>query len=302
MASPALQALIDASAGAAGSLFTCYLLYPLDLAKTQIQSGATKDVRSTLLQILREHGVLGLFEGLGPRALQTVLQNFIYFYAYAWLKQRHQQLGHQPTAVANTALGVLAGIANLTVTLPLETVVVQLQTQPQGADERRSAAQLAAQLWRTGLWKSYWISCALTLNPALTTALFDALKARYLTLLSAQGSGRRRQHSLSTAQAFAIGSLAKAAATLATYPLVRLKITQQAQAAQGTAVTLSQIARQIVKAEGAAGLYRGCSAQIGTSVLKSGVLLASKEQLVRYTMSLILMASRRNKSSKQAVA
>ena len=53
MASPALQTFIDASAGAAGSLFTCYLLYPLDLAKTQIQSGATKDVRSTLLRILR---------------------------------------------------------------------------------------------------------------------------------------------------------------------------------------------------------------------------------------------------------
>ena len=53
MASPALQTFIDASAGAAGSLFTCYLLYPLDLAKTQIQSGATRDVRSTLLRILR---------------------------------------------------------------------------------------------------------------------------------------------------------------------------------------------------------------------------------------------------------
>ena len=26
------------------------------------------------------------------------------------------------------------------------------------------------------LWQSYWISCALTLNPALTTAIFDALK------------------------------------------------------------------------------------------------------------------------------
>ena len=36
----------------------------------------------------------------------------------------------------------------------------------------------------------------------------------------------------------------------------------------------------------------------GTAVLKSGILLASKEQLVRYTMLLILSASRR----KQAVA
>jgi len=232
MASPGLQTFIDASAGAAGSLFTCYLLYPLDLAKTQIQSGATRDVRSTLLRILREHGVLGLFEGLGPRAVQTVLQNFIYFYSYAWLKQRHQRLGHSPTALGNTALGMLAGVANLTVTLPLETVVVQLQTQqtqlqtqPKGGNERRSAAQLARALWRAGPWKGYWISCALTLNPALTTAVFDALKARYLTVLASVG---RRTRSLTTAQSFAIGSLAKAVATLLTYPLVRLKITQQA--------------------------------------------------------------------------
>ena len=225
----------------------------------------------------------------------TVLQNFIYFYAYAWLKQRHQQLGHRPTAVANTALGMVAGIANLTVTLPLETVVVQLQTQPKGAAERRSAGQLAAELWRTGLWKSYWISCALTLNPALTTAIFDALKARYLAVLASAG---RHQRSLNTAQSFALGSLSKAVATLLTYPLVRLKITQQAQAAQGEAGSLPQIVRQIVKAEGPEGLYRGCSAQIGTAVLKSGILLASKEQLVRYTMSLILMASRRDKRSK----
>ena len=81
-------------------------------------------------------------------------------------------------------------------TLPLETVVVQLQTQqtqlqsqpkgdnertqtqPKGDNERRSAAQLAGALWRAGPWKGYWISCALTLNPALTTAVFDALKAR----------------------------------------------------------------------------------------------------------------------------
>ena len=50
---------------------------------------------------------------------------------------------------------MLAGVANLTVTLPLETVVVQLQTQPKGDNERRSAVQLARALWRAGPWKVY---------------------------------------------------------------------------------------------------------------------------------------------------
>lgn len=51
-----------------------------------------------------------------------------------------------------------------------------------------------------------------------------------------------------------------------------------------------------------ASRYRGCSAQIGTAVTKSGILLASKEQLVRYTMLLILTASRRHKQSAVAAA
>ena len=45
----------------------------------------------------------------------------------------------------------------------------------------------------------------------------------------------------------------------------------------------------------AAGLYRGCQAQIGTAVTKSGILLATKEQLFRYTMLLILMSRGRHK-------
>jgi len=46
-----------------------------------------------------------------------------------------------------------------------------------------------------------------------------------------------------------------------------------------------------------AGLYRGCNAQIGTAVTKSGILLATKEQLFRYTMLLILMTSRAPKAA-----
>ena len=140
MASPGLQTFIDASAGAAGSLFTCYLLYPLDLAKTQIQSGATRDVRSTLLRILREHGVLGLFEGLGPRAVQTVLQNFIYFYSYAWLKQRHQRLGHSPTV--SLTLTLTQALA-LTLT-PTLTVTVVLTKALALALARRSPTRRSA--------------------------------------------------------------------------------------------------------------------------------------------------------------
>ena len=46
---------------------------------------------------------------------------------------------------------------------------------------------------------------------------------------------------------------------------------------------------RIVRTEGAAGLYRGCGAQIATAVSKSGILLMTKEQLARYALGLILL-------------
>ena len=51
--SAALRTFIDASAGGVGSLLTSVLVYPVDVAKTQIQSGSSKDdVLTTLLRIL----------------------------------------------------------------------------------------------------------------------------------------------------------------------------------------------------------------------------------------------------------
>ena len=39
----------------------------------------------------QDEGVVGLFKGLGPKAVHTTAQNFIYFYVYAWLKERLPQ-------------------------------------------------------------------------------------------------------------------------------------------------------------------------------------------------------------------
>ena len=61
------------------------------------------------------------------------------------------------------------------------------------------------------------------------------------------------------------------------------------------------VCRQILREQGPAGWYRGCSTQIGSAVTKSGIMLAAKEQLFRYTMSLILLA-RRSKAAALPVA
>ena len=178
---PALKSFINASAGAVGALVTATVLYPIDLSKTQIQSGRSKEgLVQTLLSILRAEGAAGLFKGLSPKAVQSVAQNFIYFYAYAYYQSMHASLGFRSSYLSNTALGCAAGVTNLVFTLPLDTLVVQVQCQPKAEGvEQKSPLQLARELLDAGpsaMWRGFGISSVLTLNPAITNAIFDGLK------------------------------------------------------------------------------------------------------------------------------
>ena len=295
--------IVEATSGALGSLLTCVLLYPIDLCKTRIQSGRSEvGVGATALQIVRTEGAGALLAGLSPKALHTTLQNFLYFYSYEYLKR--VLLGgvlQRGSFAGNTLCGVGAGISNMTVTLPLEALVVRAQN----AGGRQSLADTARELLREGpasMWMGFTASSILTLNPAINFAIFDALKARALALLSARAG--RPVRSLSAGRAFLLGSLSKVVATLVTYPLIRTKVMMQA-AAKGAQEgeprpTMAQTLLKIIRTEGAAGLYRGCGAQIATAVSKSGILLMSKEQLARYALALILLLrSHRSRSLAQ---
>ena len=132
----------------------------------------------------------------------------------------------------------------------------------------------------------------LVVNPAINVTVFDALKERLLTILSRRRGKAVR--SLSNAQAFVLGSLSKALATILTYPLIRVKVLQQTERSprdarlrraqsKGTLELLSDITH----AQGLGGLYRGCEAQLLSTVLKSGLLLMSKEQVLRLTLALL---------------
>lgn len=101
---------------------------------------------------------------------------------------------------------------NLTLTLPLETLIVRVQTSDATLGE--TAAALAKE---GNLWRGLPVSSMLTLNPALNFAVFDALKARVLKLLSLRAG--KKMHSLSVAQAFVLGSVSKVISTLVTCEL-----------------------------------------------------------------------------------
>lgn len=294
--SAALTNLVDASAGAAGSLLNTLCLYPLDLSKTIVQSGKSPHgALQTGWELARDEGLLRLFKGVGPKAVHAVAQNFIYFYLYATLKSSYAAAGLRTTTLSNTVLGIGAGILNLTVTLPLETVVVRVQTSDATLGE-----SIRALIHEGNLWRGLPISSLLTLNPALNFSIFDAFKLRLLKWLSSHGGRRRR--SLSVAQAFILGATSKVISTLLTYPLIRAKTLMQTAEGDARERPIWKTLAHVVREEGVEGLYRGFYAQIFSAVAKSGILLTTKEQLFRFAMGLILVLGRRRRRMLAAAA
>ena len=217
--------IVEATAGAVGTMVTCVLLYPVDIAKLRMQAGKSKAGAVEIIRkIVEDESFAALYKGLPTKAVHVVLNNYLYFYIYEWLKAQRSAAGVKASTLINTICGVIAGIGNLTVTLPLDTLVVRVQADNANSQSvSQHAADLAAE-GPSGMWRGMLISSILTLNPALTFAIFDGIKARICKVL-------KTKH-LSAAQAFLIGSLAKVVATVLTYPLIRAKTVVQAQGKQ----------------------------------------------------------------------
>jgi hypothetical protein len=275
-----------------------------------------------------EESFSALYKGLPPKAVHVIINNYLYFYVYEWLKAKRAALKYKSSTLLNTACGVIAGVANLTVTLPLDTMVVRVQAEgPDGRGVAEHASALLAE-GPSGMWRGMGISSILTLNPALTFAVFDAIKARFT---KAVGGSRH----LGAAQAFLIGSIAKVIATVLTYPLIRAKTMMQAQSGARSAASAQQqhhqqqqngtcshgasngathgianggivakappgfveILLKIWREEGLNGLYTGCGAQIFTAICKSGILLAAKEKISAAAIALLIVMGHRQRKA-----
>jgi hypothetical protein len=107
-------------------------------------------------------------------------------------------------------------------------------------------------------------------------------------------------------QAFLLGVIAKLAATLATYPLIRAKVllmvgqappstTGQVGDSAGSSLASSsslwRCLRDDYRLNGiVGGWYAGCGVQLGHAVLKSALMMMAKERLTRTVRALLRRA------------
>jgi len=194
--------------------------------------------------------------------------------------------------------GVGAGVGVQLFILPLDMAVTRLQSgeyAAQGADCLRVFAEIVKKQGFLGLWTGLQAGIFLTLNPGITNMVLARIQ---------RGDGRGD----SAARSFWAGAVAKAVASVCTYPYLLAKVqmqmlrppqalsggAQKAYAASKTpAVGMVQLMAAIVREGGPFALFEGLSLQLLNGVLKEALLNMIRLKIsASVTVAFLLLGAR----------
>ena len=207
------------------------------------------------------------------------MEKAFYFFAYTALKRLHGGMkslagSRNPTAPmsagTNLLLGCLAEWAHLPITMPIDCLSTAIQTT-----QKQNAVQLMLTILKEGNMyrgiQAYYVLC---FKPALQYTVFEQVKAAVLK--------SRKNKTLTAAESFLLGMVARTVATVAVFPFVRAKVVMQSRKASGTAppeLTIQTILKEIYQSNGIAGLYHGLRPELTRGIFSAALMLMIKEQL-----------------------
>ncbi|KAG9666286.1 hypothetical protein KCU69_g14050, partial [Aureobasidium melanogenum] len=283
-----------AIAGATGALFANALVYPLDIVKTRLQVQVKRrpdDVSTTTNDrhyegtlhaincIIEDEGLAGLYSGMVGSLLGVVSANFAYFYWYSSVRNLYLSratIPGPPSTAVELSLGAVAGALAQLFTIPISVVTTRQQMQPKG--DKKGMLETAREVinsedgW-TGLWRGMKASLVLVVNPAITYGAYQRLKD-----IIYPGKVNLRPH-----EAFLLGAMSKALATIATQPLIVAKVGLQSRpppARMGKPFgSFLEVMKYIIDHEGPTGLFKGIGPQILKGLLVQGLLMMTKERM-----------------------
>lgn len=154
--------------GSLTGITASFLTYPLDLVKTYLTVNTDNAQKVNFIEqtriIVRQHGVLGLYKGLGASLIGIGPFIGVKMSSFDWMMANFgPEKGSRYIVYYNLIIGALAGTAAVTVTYPTDLVrkLVQLNGQP--GHNYTGLADACGQLWAKegfmgfykGLWATY---------------------------------------------------------------------------------------------------------------------------------------------------
>ena len=248
--------------------------------------------------------VKGAYEGLGASLFGTTVSQGVYFYFYSLLRTAFVHRRKKKLKQANEiielrvpeslAIASLAGMANVLLTNPIWMVATRIQTYrnhsvllgelDHGSPSTASVIKSIFQEYGvSGFWNGVGASLIMVINPTIQYAIYEWLMTAQRRLMRQQ---KRKASRPSTLRVFMISALAKAGATVLTYPMLTVKTRMMSARKQDADLQYTSIldaVTQIMKKEGLGGYYRGMNTKITQSILGAAVLLVCKEKITEVT-------------------
>jgi solute carrier family 25 (peroxisomal adenine nucleotide transporter), member 17 len=316
-----------------GTAISTGALYPLDLVTTRLKAqgrgqlggagtGAIAHydgVIDGLKAIVRDEGGVGaLYRGLGTDVGKSVIDSFLFFGFYNYLRRKHASSGggggggsgRRARALQELALGAMAGGCTRALTTPIANVVARKQTS--SSNDNKSLVAMLKDIYDesglAGLWSGYSATLVLTMNPSITFFVDRRLAKRIIPALE--------EEDVPVAYiAFLLAAFSKAVATAVTYPFqaakTRLQVTsspsreasssEKSLGSQAPPTTIAaKLARlldatifgvliRIIKEEGIRALYSGVRGELLKSFFSHGLTMFIKGVFHRLIVRLWLL-------------
>jgi len=212
------EAFIHAVSGAMGGSIAMTTFYPLDVIRTYQQNDRTW----TTLKIIKEEGLDALYRGLQATLISLYASNFVYFYTNNLLKVLVRRATNKEVTVPqNLLIASIAGAINVLTTCPLWVANTRLKLQRKKAEHERKYSvfidcllKISREEGIKGLWSGVLASLILVVNPTINHVVYDWVKAIFEKRALSLG-----KKGLTPIEIFVAGAIAKAIATLVTYPI-----------------------------------------------------------------------------------
>lgn len=257
---------------------------------------------------------------------------YFYFYSLLRSFFVSRRGAEAPSVVESLGIASLAGMANVLLTNPIWVVATRLQTLGGGSPaasssssssppsssspgsthhdgaistgqgpskskkspRRRSRPRAAvsnlqviksvyADYGIPGFWNGCGASLIMVVNPTIQYAIYEWLMAR---------TQRRNRRAPSTLHVFFCSSVAKAGATLLTYPMLTIKTRMMSARRDQQYRGVGDAVRSIYRREGIRGYFQGIETKILQSILGASVLLMIKEKITMGVKARLLLAGR----------
>jgi adenine nucleotide transporter 17 len=230
---------------------------------------------------------------LAPILGSLAVSNFIYFYSYNALKAVQAKKGTISTT-QNLVIAAIAGIINVYATCPLWVVATRLRVQKKGEEKYKGllhGIQKVAQEEGVGaLWSGAGASVILVSNPTIQFVTYDKLKSFF------------NKTEYSSLEVFALGAIAKAFATLVTYPIQVAQSVMRTKGGgkHGKHVEIKEEGKEDVKykntldclvkifqKEGLSGWFKGLDVKLIQTVLTAAFHFLAYEKIVQFIFSVL---------------